>query len=92
MGGLEDEISRIREEIGALEAFPVPDEFPEERYQELARLLWDGEEVPDELLGEEGEGKVVTLRDYVPVLREMLDEGYFDAEIEEMLDAETEDD
>jgi hypothetical protein len=83
---LEDEIQRLREEIDALTIYAPPvQEAPEdpdetERRLKIVRLLAEGKPVSDELLRdeEEEEGKVVTEREFIEVLRQMIEDGVFD--------------
>jgi hypothetical protein len=85
VGRLEDEIKRMREEMDALSAYPPPvydTEDPEEteRRLKIVRLLAEGKPVPEELLSpeEEEEGKVITERERIPMLRKWIEEGHFD--------------
>jgi hypothetical protein len=78
MARLEDEIGRLRDEI---EAFRYSYEQPkvlspedEERFWKILELVARGEEVPDELLEEPGEGDIVSERDFLPVLKKTLAE------------------
>jgi hypothetical protein len=46
----------------------------------IVRLLAEGKPVPEELLSpeEEEEGKVITERERIPMLRKWIEEGHFD--------------
>ncbi len=81
---LEDEVRRLEEEIKALGAFQVRSVELTETEQEIVEFLARGERVPEELLG----GVTELMAQFVRVLEEMIEEGYFD----EMLDAENEED
>ncbi len=95
MGRLEDELARLREEIEGLLllAGPRKAELTDEEAAYLGDLLatweagepWSVADVPDHLFAEEGGfagGSGITVRDYLPALKEMVEDGYFDSAVE----------
>jgi hypothetical protein len=78
---IDDEIAQLRQEIAALEARRKADQpmSPEEeaKWLEVAGYMVDGQEIPEELLDDLDAREV--MRDFLPVLQEMLEEGCFDA-------------
>jgi hypothetical protein len=83
MTRLEDEIERLREEIDALTIYAPPvQEAPEdpeetERRRKILECMLEGKEVPDELIREPEEGAIISERDYLPVLKQMIEDGVF---------------
>lgn len=94
-GRLEDELQRIREELDALDFYAPRDEdelFTEEQEEYISEMLgkwasgepWSPEDVPEGLFPTRttaGGWEFNWARDFFPVFKEMLDEGYFDAEL-----------
>ena len=77
---LEDDIAELRREIAAFENWQRPlATSPEEeaKWLEVAGYMDRGEEVPEELLDEVD--PLRQMRDFLPVVQEMLEEGLFDA-------------
>lgn len=92
---LEEELKAIREELDALEFYaPREASFTEEELVYYSEMVdnwvsgepWSPEDVPDHLFPDTtaaGGWKLSWRNDFFPVLKELYEEGYFDADLEE---------